>query len=294
MDKPKPTQRPDLLSAPQGSSSSSSQRILASLENSGKSNAPGATLARLRPSHLVLLVTLLAVLAAIVACFSYVGMEPAQHRKELDFGKHPTPLARPPQEVERMAAAIVNEPLPAVSPASSKLSSNQHRAAAAAVAAAAAAQPAGAARIAQRRTAARLHAPDTPAKAAPGMPATQAREWGHAHANASASPSASARPLAAAYAGGTVPQARLSAAAAQPDSDIALLTALVAHTGAQASSPPTGQASRDVVEHKEGDSTATLLRRCQRLGGAEASLCRTRICNGLWLHEAACRTPVED
>jgi hypothetical protein len=84
---------------------------------------------------------------------------------------------------------------------------------------------------------------------------------------------------------------RLAAATTQQDSDVTLLAALVAHSGAQ---PSAILHARDVVERTDGDSTDALLRRCQRLGGAEAGLCRARICNGLWLHEAACRAPVSD
>eukprot|EP01034_Spumella_vulgaris_P037857 gene37857-46715_t len=82
-----------------------------------------------------------------------------------------------------------------------------------------------------------------------------------------------------------------TAAAPQADSDVALLTALVAHSGSQ---PGAGRYLRDVAERSGGDSTDALLRRCQRLAVPEAGLCRARICNGQWLHEAACRVPLDD
>ncbi|MBJ7310796.1 hypothetical protein H7U20_11375 [Rugamonas sp. CCM 8940] len=73
------------------------------------------------------------------------------------------------------------------------------------------------------------------------------------------------------------------------DTDVALLTALVAH----ASAPVTllVEESRDVVERKEGDATAGLLRRCKQLGPLEGMLCRSRICSGRWDNDAACRAP---
>ena len=52
-----------------------------------------------------------------------------------------------------------------------------------------------------------------------------------------------------------------------PDTDVALLSALVAHAN-----------ERDVIEPRPGDSTASLLQRCQRVGGEEGRLCRVRIC----------------
>ena len=60
-----------------------SRRILASLESSGKANTPSARLARLRPAQLVALLTLLAVVAACIASFSYLGLAPARHNEAL-------------------------------------------------------------------------------------------------------------------------------------------------------------------------------------------------------------------
>lgn len=246
MDNSKPTQRPQLFSAPQtgssGSGGSAGRRILASLENSGKAHAPGALLARMRPSHLVLGLMLLAMLAAAVAGFNFIGMTPAQHNKAFAISQRETPLVTTPQEVERKAAAIVNEPLPAIMPVARK----------------------------------------------PLQPHVEARALKPLAANTPA------RPRAAPHSGNAATSARISSAAAQPDSDVALLAALVAHTGGQALGVPAVQASRDVVERKDGDNTDALLLRCQRLGGAEAGMCRARICNGQWLHEAACRAPLSD
>ena len=55
---------------------------------------------------------------------------------------------------------------------------------------------------------------------------------------------------------------------AAPDTDIALLSAIVAHAK-----------DHDVVEPRAGDNTASLLRRCQRVGGEEGRLCHVRICS---------------
>ena len=73
------------------------------------------------------------------------------------------------------------------------------------------------------------------------------------------------------------------------DTDVALLTALVAHAGAPTS--VTLERSRDVVERQEGDTTAQLLARCKQLGLIEGMLCRSRICSGRWENDAACTAP---
>lgn len=73
------------------------------------------------------------------------------------------------------------------------------------------------------------------------------------------------------------------------DTDVTLLTALVAHA-----SQPTmvvAENSRDVVERKDGDATAGLLQRCKQLGQIEGMLCRSRICSGRWDNDQACRAP---
>jgi hypothetical protein len=80
-------------------------------------------------------------------------------------------------------------------------------------------------------------------------------------------------------------------ASAAPDSDVVLLTALVAHANKQAAAPAkapapavadpaTGGSNRDVVLPKENESTESLLQRCKQLGFIEGMLCRSRICAG--------------
>lgn len=73
------------------------------------------------------------------------------------------------------------------------------------------------------------------------------------------------------------------------DTDVTLLTALVAHANKPASVAP--EPSRDVVERVDGVSTADLLARCKQLGLMEGMLCRSRICSGGWESDPVCRAP---
>jgi hypothetical protein len=102
-----------------------------------------------------------------------------------------------------------------------------------------------------------------------------------AHASPSASLAQRSRPVPA--------STETNAAGASPDTDVALLTALVAHAGAPTNVAP--ERSRDVVLRQEGEGTAPLLARCKQLGLIEGMLCRSRICSGRWESEAACRAP---
>lgn len=78
------------------------------------------------------------------------------------------------------------------------------------------------------------------------------------------------------------------------DNDVSLISALVAHTEVepQPAQNPTKRAAKkptqDIVERRAGDNTAALIKRCKRLGGAEAKLCQRRICAGHGT-EAACK-----
>ena len=117
--------------------------------------------------------------------------------------------------------------------------------------------------------------------AAPPLPAASATTAG-------AAPSASAPPRtpppvrqATARPQGTRP------AAAPGDSDVALLTAMVAHAHGQEG---TAKPVRDVVlrQREQEQETAELLRRCQQLGLIEGMLCRSRICSGRWDSDPAC------
>ena len=80
----------------------------------------------------------------------------------------------------------------------------------------------------------------------------------------------------------------LRQAAAPGDSDVALLTAMVAHAHRQEGTAP----GRDVVlrqrQQEQEQETVELLRRCQQLGLIEGMLCRSRICSGRWDSDPAC------
>ncbi len=78
-------------------------------------------------------------------------------------------------------------------------------------------------------------------------------------------------------------------AATSGDTDVTLLTALVAHASKPTIVLP--ERNRDVVERLEGDSTAQLLARCKQLGLIEGMLCRSRICSGRWDADPACNAP---
>lgn len=75
------------------------------------------------------------------------------------------------------------------------------------------------------------------------------------------------------------------------DTDVTLLTALVAHAGKPSVS--THERSRDIVERYDGDNTADLLARCKQLGVIEGMLCRSRICSGRWDSDPVCRAPAQ-
>ena len=96
-------------------------------------------------------------------------------------------------------------------------------------------------------------------------------------------PTSRAATATAATAGAPAPTASSS------DTDVTLLTALMAHTSKPATVTP--ERPRDVVERQEGDTTAQLLARCKQLGLIEGMLCRSRICSGRWEGDAACRAP---
>lgn len=83
------------------------------------------------------------------------------------------------------------------------------------------------------------------------------------------------------------PSASAQAASTPADTDIALLAALVEHSSKPSKAVP--ERTRDVVERRDGDSTASLLARCRQLGPIESLLCRSRICSGRWENDAACR-----
>lgn len=85
------------------------------------------------------------------------------------------------------------------------------------------------------------------------------------------------------------------------DSDVALLSALVANTSKSKEHPSGNMVNiantktsiappinLDVIERNPGDNTKSLLSRCEKLGGAEAKLCHDRICAGSRQSETVC------
>lgn len=248
MDDSKHTKHPQLFSF--DAAGGDSRRILASLEQGGRQGTPPAGIARLRPGQLALGLGLLMMMACGLAWMSYIGMNAPLQRPDLVAARQ-VPQVTEPHEVERLAAAIVNQPLPAMAPAARRQAPVQPPASAPAD---------GACTVAANGP--RRIAADVPSRLAAQTPA------------------------------GAPPRTTMPAPVPSgTDNDVALLAALVAYPGRQ---PPVIEHNRDVVERLDGDSTPALLRRCQRLGGAEASLCRARICSGQWLHEAACRTTIAD
>jgi hypothetical protein len=132
--------------------------------------------------------------------------------------------------------------------------------------------------------------------AQPAPPAAEATAQAATIVNAAAPPLPTAATVASASASAprkTLPPLRQAAtrpqgtkpAAASGDSDVALLTAMVAHAHRQAG---TAAPVRDVVLRKREEETAELLLRCQQLGVIEGMLCRSRICSGRWDSDPAC------
>lgn len=127
-------------------------------------------------------------------------------------------------------------------------------------------------------------------EAAPSPVATSSAARSLATQHKPAAPPARATTSTAAPVAATTAKASAAAPAAQAgDTDVTLLTALVAHANKPASVAP--ERSRDVVDRQDGDTTVQLLARCKQLGLIEGMLCRSRICSGRWEADAACRAP---
>lgn len=97
------------------------------------------------------------------------------------------------------------------------------------------------------------------------------------------------------------------------DRDVKLLTALVAsnkdipvnkkssHANTDSKASAAGKSTsakddarnQDIVERKPGDSTASLLQRCKKLGLIEGELCRWRICSDRWDSDPACKSATQ-
>jgi hypothetical protein len=96
---------------------------------------------------------------------------------------------------------------------------------------------------------------------------------------------AAAKPSKPAQPSDPAPSARQNIGKPPSNSDETLLTALVSHAEATDAGP---SVRRDVVMRAPGTSTRDLVARCDALGGLESTLCRKRICKGLWGRDAAC------
>lgn len=266
MDTSKPTTRPDLF-ANASNAPDSGNRILANLEHGSSAAQPGRALAaRLRPSRIVAMLGVLAMAMGVLAWLTLRSLGEPQLGKQFAISERNQAVTESPQEVERLAAAIVNEPL----------------------------QPAPAAPAKEDRAAvAEQIAESAPRQeAAPPQATRGARQpapWGAAPVR----PAARSVAAAPAHAAPRKPAPAKAAVVqvATADNDVALLAALVAHANSQ---PQAYGRNRDVVVRTDSDSTEALLARCQRLGAAEGELCRARICSGQWAHEAACRAGAAD
>lgn len=278
MDTPK--RKPNLMTASR-SGQDQGQRILASLEHGGKPVAPPRrAAARQLDSWIVGVCSLVVVLAAIAWTMRDGSVAPSRQRQETMAARPasaasaaPTASGEPTASAEAgvippaggQAAAIVNEPA-----APERRATQTHVATSDWTSATTTALPAAA-------------------------PVLAAHKAPPAHANIKAAQNAQSQSVSAVprTAGTASTAARASGtttpAGAAADTDVALLTALVAHAGQPTAVTP--ERSRDVVERRDGDSTATLLARCKQLGLIEGMLCRSRICSGRWEADAACRAP---
>lgn len=283
-------QKPDLLSG--AHSGGGGKRILASLEHGPAPEVAPDLGARRRLNSWTAGVLALLLLMSVLAWQS--------HRRATAPAQAPAPLAPSPALAGTPAAPPV--PAGAVAPAPATEEIEPEIISAATIYnEVPSTTPVTTARPAIGPAPAPVLATNQPGKQAPGMASIMARPQAMASAEQrerSAAPRSAARHSAtppARSAQHTLAPLPLPASGARPaqassgDSDVALLTALVAH--AYAPTTVTPERSRDVVVRKEDDSTATLLQRCKQLGLIEGMLCRSRICSDRWDADAACRAP---
>lgn len=310
MDKPTPARGPDLFSVPRNGNSDS-RRILAGLENGGKTQSPSALLARMPPRRLALALAALAVLAAALACAIHSAMAtrhaasqmapPRSQPGAAQQQQQPQPQAPAaiPPEAPPQVAAIVSEPWQAA------LSGQPVPAGGAGFRSVPAATPAAA--VAALQPGRQAKAAHDAVRAPPAIPEAEAAAQVARRAIRQAAAHAQARE--AAQTPGDRPAGVAAAAtpglpappATQDERDVALLSALLAHGLArQPAATATGNngeraaVQQDPAERREGEPMEAALRRCRGLDSTAASLCRARACGGRWLHEAACRVAVDD
>ncbi|WP_373988099.1 hypothetical protein [Duganella sp. BuS-21] len=259
--------KPDLLAE---TSRGESLRILAQLEHGARAPAHAA-----RPSGWTIdgwtigLFALLLLMCSVAWIMHDKTITPQTFRQGYSGGVTSAPARRsaPPSAEHapqgQQAAAIINMPPAALADGDSAVAAEDG-----------AETPA---HSAQRRTAASV---------SPALPAS----WASAPQAARALATQHKPPSLPVRATPPATNAAVAGATAQiGDTDVTLLTALVAHANKTAAVTP--ERPRDVVERQEGDSTAPLLTRCKQLGLIEGMLCRSRICSGRWESDAACRAP---
>lgn len=267
-------QRPNLVSVSRGKREQGreqSQRILARLEHGGK---PAVTLGRSAARQLDSWIIGVSILVLVLAVFAWSTRDhasmPAQQRSKISGASAvqmaPVTVKQPTPPSDHQTAAIINEPSIQERPLAYDTRGAHGTATSLAAAAAATPALAGAHKTA---------VPPAPHAGAPAVRAATAfnaapRVAGTANQPTHRVPGTTATSITA-------------------DTDIALLTALVAHAGQPAAVTP--EHNRDVVERRDGDGTEALLARCKQLGLIEGMLCRSRICAGRWDTDAACRAP---
>lgn len=310
-------QKPDLMGKP-GASADGVKRILAHLEHGAK--LPASKPARTAGWSIDGWTLGLTMLLLGMCCIAWLmhegdnrpggfkqsyGSSASRHearRAATAFERTPTALARAdlagqtPEVTHEQPAAIINDPAAHVE---ARLGATTRPAREASLINAFGLPSSTADAAAHARSSATGNTAD-------GVPAGAGRVNANASTNANANAGAASAGADAVNFGATNPGAantatRHTAIASRPsarlrtpsanDTDVTLLTALVAHAGKPSVS--THERSRDIVERYDGDNTADLLARCKQLGVIEGMLCRSRICSGRWDSDPMCRAPAQ-
>ena len=313
--------KPSLLSGP-GDAVAANGGILAGLEKQGDKGFSVPKKKRGRRSiRTSIVVGLLSILGAGVAIVVYQNDAalPVQHAPPQAVSPHsgliakktnPAPVAESGAEPEGLAALIVNEP---VAVANSPSSAGAPGIAVESV------NPS----FADNSQETKVLPPDVSNKKLPQTGSTSIQKNPAASPKLIAgarTPATATEPVAGARVAGnksssvisTEKQGVVAANRQTADRDVALLEVLVAHSAKQpralespkksvgsnpqpvpATIAKAGGNNRDFVERKPGDSTESLLQRCNGLGFFEGELCRWRMCSGRWESDAACKVAPE-
>ena len=287
-------QKPNLMPTP-GAATDHGKRILAALEHGGLA-LPAARATRRNLDGLTTGLGVALVLLSVMAWIVYDNAKSpplrsqdtaigAQQSLALPAGAQASVRPTPQSTQSEQAAAIVNEP-------AAEQYAAQHRVRVPPPAAAIAEPSSAVVHTAAGAVRSSTPAPMTrSAQRAPEPPASaQHMATAILPTAAVAPPWIDNRPSSkAAAAPRKVATSEPLPPATPSDSDITLLTAMIAHANGPVVVAP--ERTRDVVERHDGDSTESLLGRCKLLGTIEAMLCRSRICAGRWDSDAACRAP---